>query len=126
MGVSNAYAAWFPNKNRITEEYKVKDDLFNQIAYIGEYLRRNLPEVAVQPITGFAMKGYYLWVRCSKSSHQGKPFVKFYNNVTYYDKFMNRRTAWINKEGCTQWSSMLDEEDRITASIEKENSKRKS
>jgi hypothetical protein len=46
MGVSNAYAAWFPNKNRITEEYKVKDDLFNQIAYIGEYLRRNLPEVA--------------------------------------------------------------------------------
>lgn len=85
---------------------------------------RGLP--MVQPITGFAMKGYYLWVRCSKSSHQGKPFLQFYNNVAYYDKFMNRRTAWIDKEGRTQWSSMFDEEDRITASIEKENLKGKS
>lgn len=85
---------------------------------------RGLP--MVQSITGFAMKGYYLWVRCSRSSHQGKPFLQFYNNVAYYDKFMNRRTAWIDKEGRTQWSTMLAEEDRITASIQKENSKGKS
>lgn len=77
----------------------------------------------VQPITGFAMKGYYLWVRCSKSSHQGKPFIQFYNNAVYYDKFMNRRTAWIDKNGLTQWSTMLDEENRITASIQKEKPK---
>ena len=77
----------------------------------------------VQPITGFAMKGYYLWVRCSKSSHIGKPFMQFYNNAVYYDKFMNRRSAWIDKEGRPQWSTMLDEEDRITASIQKEKSK---
>ncbi len=79
----------------------------------------------VQPITGFAMKGYYLWVRCSKSSHQGKPFIQFYNNAVYYDKFMNRRTAWIDKEGRTHWSTMLDEEDRITAFIQREKSKDK-
>lgn len=73
----------------------------------------------VQPITGFAMKGYYLWVRCSKSSHHGKPFIQFYNNSKYYDKFMNRRTACIDKKGRIQWSTMLDEEDRITASLQK-------
>jgi len=31
----------------------------------------------VQPITGFAMKGYYLWVRCSGSIHKGRPFIQF-------------------------------------------------
>ena len=82
---------------------------------------RGLP--MVQPITGFAMRGYYLWIRCSKSSHQGRPFIQFYNNARYYDKFMNRRTAWIDKNGRTHWSTMLDEENRITASMEKENLK---
>ena len=85
---------------------------------------RGLP--MVQSITGFAMKGYYLWVRCSKSSYKGKPFLQLYNNASYYDKFMNRRTAWIDKEGRTQWSTMPEEEDRITVSIQKENLKFKS
>lgn len=80
---------------------------------------RGLP--MVQPITGFAMKGYHLWIRCSKSSHQGRPFLQFYNNGSYYDKFMNRRTAWKDQNGRTHWSTMLDEEDRITDSWKKEN-----
>jgi hypothetical protein len=80
---------------------------------------RGLP--MVQPITGFAMKGYYLWIRCSKSSHQGRPFLQFYNNGSYYDKFMNRRTAWKDQNGRTHWSTMLDEENRITDSMKKEN-----
>lgn len=82
---------------------------------------RGLP--IVQPISGYVMRGYYLWIRCSKSSHQGRPFIQFYNNERYYDKFMNRRTAWVDKSGHTHWSSMLNEESRITASIEKENLK---
>jgi len=82
---------------------------------------RGLP--MVQPIMGYAMKGYYLWLRCSRSSHRGKPFIQFYNNAAYYDKFMNRRTAWIDKDGRTQWSTMIEEEDRITAFIQKEMSK---
>jgi len=85
---------------------------------------RGLP--IVQPITGFAMKGYYLWVRCAKSSHHGKPFMQFYNNSKYYDKFMNRRTAWTDREGHIQWSTMFDEEARITASTQEEKSKGKS
>lgn len=79
---------------------------------------RGLP--MVQPITGFAMKGYYLWIRCSKSSHQGRPFLQFYNNGSYYDKFMNRRTAWKDQNGRTHWSTMLDEENRITDSMKQE------
>ena len=68
----------------------------------------------VQPITGFTMKGYYLWVRCSRSTHEGRPFIQFYNNASYYEKIMNRSTAWIDNGGHTHWSSMLDEEKRIT------------
>jgi len=67
----------------------------------------------VQPITGFAMKSYYLWVRCSGSIHKGRPFIQFYNNADYYEKIMNRRTAWIDENGRTHWSTMLDEEKRI-------------
>ncbi len=68
----------------------------------------------VQPITGFAMKDYYLWVRCSRSTHIGKPFIQFYNNANYYEKIMNRRIAYINDDGSTKWSTMLDKEMEIT------------
>lgn len=68
----------------------------------------------VQPITGFALKDYYLWVRCSRSHHEGKPFIQFYNNADYYEKIMNRRIAYIEKNGSTHWSTMLDKEREIT------------
>jgi hypothetical protein len=80
----------------------------------------------VQPIMGFAMKGYYLWVRCSKSMHEGKAFIQFYNNADYYEKIMNRRTAWIDKNGRTHWSTMIDEERRITDDLRNEILKNKS
>lgn len=85
---------------------------------------RGLP--IVQPITGFAMKGYYLWIRCSRSNHQGNPFIQFYNNAVYYEKFMNRRTAWVDETGRTHWSTMMDEENEITASLANEKLKGKS
>ena len=68
----------------------------------------------VQPIAGFAMKDYYLWVRCSRSTHGGKPFIQFYNNADYYEKIMNRRIALIDKNGRTRLSTMLDKEEEIT------------
>jgi len=68
----------------------------------------------VQPITGFAMKDYYLWVRCSISPHKGKPFIQFYNNSDYYKKIMNRRVAYVGKNGDLRWSTMLDKEKEIT------------
>jgi len=68
----------------------------------------------VQPIAGFAMKDYYLWVRCSRSIHGGKPFIQFYNNNDYYEKIMNRRIAYKNENGQTHWSTMLDKEREIT------------
>lgn len=68
----------------------------------------------IQPIMGYAMKGYYLWVRCSRSIHAGRPFIQFYNNADYYEKIMNRPTAWIDKHGRTHWSTMINEEERIT------------
>jgi len=68
----------------------------------------------VQPITGFAMKDYYLWVRCSRSAHEGKPFIQFYNNVNYYENIMNRRIAYVDEGGHTQRSTMLDKEREIT------------
>ena len=80
----------------------------------------------VQPIAGFAMKGYYLWVRCSRSIHEGRPFIQFYNNANYYEKIMNRRTAWTDKNGHTHWSTMIDEEKRIADYLENEKQKSKS
>jgi hypothetical protein len=80
----------------------------------------------VQPITGFAMKDYYLWVRCSRSTHEGKSFLQFYNNADYYEKIMNRRTAGIDQNGRTRWSTMLDEERRITDDFSKKKLKDKS
>ncbi len=80
----------------------------------------------IQPIAGFAMKGYCLWVRCSRSIHEGRPFIQFYNNANYYEKIMNRRTAWIDKNDHTHWSTMIDEEKRIAEYLEAEKQKRKS
>lgn len=68
----------------------------------------------VQPITGFAMKDYYLWVRCSGSTHVGRPFIQFYNNANYYEKAMNRRIAYINDNGSTNWTTMHNKEKEIT------------
>lgn len=67
----------------------------------------------VQPITGFAMKDYYLWVRCSRSTHKGKPFIQFYNNADYYEKIMNRRVAYMDKNGRAHFTTMLDKEREI-------------
>ena len=77
----------------------------------------------VQPIKGFAMRDYYFWVRCSKSIHQGKPFIQFYNNAKYYQKFMSRRTASVDNNGRIHWSTMVDEEKKITAFLGNKKSK---
>ncbi len=68
----------------------------------------------VQPITGFAMKGYYIWVRCSRSTHVGRPFIQFYNNSDYYEKIMNRRIGYANENGSMHWTTMHDKENEIT------------
>jgi hypothetical protein len=80
----------------------------------------------VQPITGFAMKHYYIWVRCSRSTHVGKPFIQFYNNDDYYEKVMDRRIAYIDKNNLTHWSTMLDKEKEITAHFKSQEAKGKS
>jgi len=80
----------------------------------------------VQPISGFAMKDYYLWVRCSRSTHGGKPYIQFYNNVDYYEKIMNRRIAYVDKSGHTHWSTMLDKEREIAEYLNSQKMKDKS
>lgn len=69
----------------------------------------------VQPITGYMMNNYYLWVRCSRSNYTGKPFIQLYNNIDYYDKVMNRRIAYLNDDGTAHFSTMLDKEQEISA-----------
>lgn len=68
----------------------------------------------VQPITGFKMKGYYLWIRCSNYSHIGNPFLQFYNNYFYYEKVMNRRIAYPNDDGSLTWKTMMEKEQEIS------------
>lgn len=68
----------------------------------------------IQPITGFKMKGYYLWVRCSSTPHAGNSFLQFYNNSNYYYKVMNRRVAYPNKDGTVTWKTMLEKEQEIS------------
>lgn len=80
----------------------------------------------VQPITGFDMKGYYLWVRCSRSKHRGKPFLQFYNNANYYEKVMNRRIAYINNDRSVTWKTMIDKEREISEYFSKSKKKTQS
>lgn len=68
----------------------------------------------IQPITGFKMKGYYLWVRCSSILHAGNPFLQFYNNSNYYNKVMNRRIAYPNNDGSLTWRTMMEKEQEIS------------
>jgi len=46
MALANARPEWFPNKDQITREYKVEDNLFKEIDYIRGYLNGYLPDVA--------------------------------------------------------------------------------
>jgi hypothetical protein len=80
----------------------------------------------VQPITGFLMKDYYLWVRCSRSPHKGRPFIQLYNNKDYYEKIMNRRIAYIDKDGQIRRTNMFDKEMEITDYLYSQKEKNKS
>lgn len=89
-------------------------NMFSNLDYL--IAKKNFPlepSPIVQPIAGFTMKNYILWVRCSNSTHIGKPFIQFYNNKNYYHKFMNRVTAGIDKNGRAFWSTMYDDEREI-------------
>jgi len=44
--VSEAKPEWFPHRNQISYEYKVEDEVHNQIEYIGTYLNDNIPQIA--------------------------------------------------------------------------------
>lgn len=72
----------------------------------------------VQPITGYMMNNYYLWVKCSRSDYVGKPFIQLYNNIDYYTKVMNRRIAYPNSDGTVHFSTMLDKEREISEYFE--------
>lgn len=63
---------------------------------------------------------YTLLVRRSLSRHHGRPYLQFYNNAGYYDKIMNRPTAWMGADGELQWSTMAQDEAALSrASVSK-------
>lgn len=67
----------------------------------------------VAPVMLYPMGAYTVLVRRSLTRHRGRPYLQFYNNASYYEKLMNRRTAWVDANGQTHWSTMAQEEVRI-------------
>ena len=55
-------------------------------------------------------------MRRSLSRHHGRPYLQFYNNAGYYDKIMNRPTAWMGADGELQWSTMAQDEAALSRS----------
>jgi hypothetical protein len=71
------------------------------------------------PITGYKINNYHLFVRSSISIYRGRPFLQFYDNNNYYQKFMNRNVAIPNDDKSVTWSNMHEEEKRINNSYYK-------
>lgn len=68
----------------------------------------------VAPMQFHTMGNYTLLVRRSLSRHVGRSLVQFYDNANYYEKAMCRPVAWRNEDGTMQWSTLLEEELRLT------------
>lgn len=89
--------------------------MFSSLDYLISKERNPLQSLPiVQPITGFDLQGYYIWVRCSRSHHVGKPFLQFYHNADYYGKVMNRRIAYPNPDGSLTWRTKMEKEREIS------------
>lgn len=89
-------------------------NLFSPLDYL--IRAQNCPlnsDQIVAPMTFYAMGAYTLLVRRSLSRHHGRPYLQFYNNAAYYDKLMNRRTAWVGADGQLQWSTMAQDEEAL-------------
>lgn len=67
----------------------------------------------VAPVMIYPMDTYTVLIRRSLSRHYGRPYLQFYNNASYYEKLMNRRTAWVDANGHTRWSTMAKDEVRV-------------
>lgn len=67
----------------------------------------------VAPVMIYLMGAYTVLIRRSLSRHHGRPYLQFYNNASYYEKLMNRRTAWVDANGQTRWSTMAKDEVRV-------------
>lgn len=64
----------------------------------------------IAPIMFFRMGDYMVVVRRSLSKYNGRPKLHFYNNKSYYEKLMNRKTATLNTDGSLDWSTMAQDE----------------
>ena len=51
-----------------------------------------------QPIEILNFGDFILFIRVSRSKYTGESILKFYNNVDYYDKFMNRNSMYLNND----------------------------
>lgn len=92
---------------------------FFNLFYPLDYLIRaqNCPlnsDQIVAPIMLYPMGAYTMLVRRSISRHHGRPYLQFYNNAGYYEKVMNRPTAWLGADGKTHWSTMAQEEAELS------------
>lgn len=93
---------------------------FFNLFWTQDYLAtaKNLPltgGLIIAPITFYRMGQCQIVVRRSLSNHHGRPRLQFYNNKNYYDKLMNRRTAWLNSQGSLTWSTMAQDGVRLRA-----------
>ena len=92
-------------------------NLFSPLDYL--IRAQNCPlnsDQIVAPMMFYPMGAYTLLVRRSLSRHHGRPYLQFYNNAGYYDKIMNRPTAWMGADGELQWSTMAQDEAALSRS----------
>lgn len=61
----------------------------------------------IAPILSMRMRDYILYVRRSLSSYSGRPCLHLYQNRDFYEKFMNRRTAYSSADGSLTWADRL-------------------
>lgn len=58
----------------------------------------------IAPILSVPLGDYVLYVRRSLSSYNGRPCFHMYQNRDFFEKFMNRRTAYGNADGSVTWA----------------------
>jgi hypothetical protein len=91
--------------------------LFTQ-DYLADAMHRPLvANKIIAPIKIFQMGGYILLARRSVSIYTGQPFLALYSNKKYYEKMMNRSTAWKDSMGVTHWSTLEQDEVGLQARL---------
>lgn len=100
--------------------HKYMNSLYSfNMFYSMDYLNANKgyplnQSLIMQPIESFDIRGYKIFVRATFSKNSTTSYFIFYNNVNFYDTFLNRDMMYANEdESVSSVISMKDKENEL-------------